>query len=638
MIKTLLPALAMVVGTTAFAQTHFSDDFNDVNLTGWSSTDNDADAPPASGTNYDIWYAADMSGSFAELGAGSAVSRSWASNVVYSPNNFLVSPAINLTSASATGLSLMWQVGSIEATSSTWYEEHYAVYVSTSNTPATMIATTPVYEETLPGGETVYSRTVDLSAYAGQTVYVLFRHYNCTDENALVLDNVVVKNLQPNDASVDAVTVNRYSQTSTNNTLAVSVKNEGSNAITSVQINWNDGTDHIQTITGLNIAPGATASVNHPTAVNYATVVEKDLAVTISQVNTVADSDPSNNTGSGKINTVSALEEKSVVIEEGTGTWCGWCPRGAVAMDYMVTTYPTDFIGIAVHNADPMTVTEYDNGANFSGFPGSNVDRVLLDQSVSQSAFVSYYNARKDLIVPAAVSVAASGAGSNVTVVASATFRTVFAAANYRLGVIIIEDGVTGTTSGYNQANYYANNAAGPMGGFESLPNPVPAAQMTYNHVGRALLGGYNGQAGSVPAAITDGQTVSYTFNYTVPATSNKANMHAVAVLIDQTTGEIVNAAEGSLSGASLGEMETIAMEVYPNPATDVVNVKFEGQGGDYQIVITDLAGRQVAATSVVNANGAQAVALPVSELGAGNYLVTIAKDGASYTQNLIVK
>jgi hypothetical protein len=79
-------------------------------------------------------------------------------------------------------------------------------------------------------------------------------------------------------------------------------------------------------------------------------------------------------------------------------------------------------------------------------------------------------------------------------------------------------------------------------------------------------------------------------------------------------------------------------MEVYPNPASDVVNVKFEGQGGDYEIVITDLSGRQVAATSVVNANGAQAVVLPVSELGAGNYLVTIAKDGASYTQNLIVK
>jgi hypothetical protein len=92
------------------------------------------------------------------------------------------------------------------------------------------------------------------------------------------------------------------------------------------------------------------------------------------------------------------------------------------------------------------------------------------------------------------------------------------------------------------------------------------------------------------------------------------------------------------LSLASLGEIETIGMEVYPNPATDEVNVKFVGNGGDYQIIITDLAGRQMSATSLVNVTGAQSVALPISEFGAGNYLVTIAKDGASYTQNLIVK
>jgi hypothetical protein len=42
-------------------------------------------------------------------------------------------------------------------------------------------------------------------------------------------------------------------------------------------------------------------------------------------------------------------------------------------MDYMTATYPDQFIGIAVHNGDPMTVTAYDNAANFSGFPGSNI-------------------------------------------------------------------------------------------------------------------------------------------------------------------------------------------------------------------------------------------------------------------------
>jgi hypothetical protein len=198
----------------------------------------------------------------------------------------------------------------------------------------------------------MYSHSIDLSAFAGQTVYITFRHFNTTDENILILDDVLVKNLQPNDVSVQSVSLNRYSATNTNNTLGVEVKNEGSNTVTSLQINWNDGTDHIQTISGLNIAAGATQVVNHPTAVTYATPIEESLNITVSQVNTVADTDPSNNTGAALINTVSQLADKAVIIEEGTGTWCGWCPRGAVAMEDLIAAHPNDFIGVAVHNGD----------------------------------------------------------------------------------------------------------------------------------------------------------------------------------------------------------------------------------------------------------------------------------------------
>ena len=639
MIKNLLPVAALVLSTSAIAQTHFSDDFNDANLTGWTNVDNDADVAPASGTNFDLWYATDMSGSFSQLGAGTAISRSWANvsgtPTVYSPNNFLISSAINLTAAPASGLTLLFNSGTIEA--APYHAEHYAVYVTTSSDPAVIITSTPVFEETLPS-DGMFAHSVDLSAFAGQTVFLTFRHFNTVDMNTLLIDDIFVKNLQPNDVSVETIALNRYSAVSTNNTLGVEVKNEGSNAVTSLQINWNDGADHIQTVTGLNIAPGATTIVNHPTSVNYATALEESIAVTVSQVNTVADTDPTNNTGSALINTVSQIADKKVVIEEGTGTWCGWCPRGAVAMDYMTATYPTDFIGIAAHNGDVMTVTEYDNGMNLSGFPGCNVDRVLLDQGVSQASFVSYYNARKDLVVPAAIAATASGSGANVTINVSSTFYTPFSAANYRLGVVIIEDDVTGTTSAYNQANYYAGGGSGAMGGFESLTDPVPAAQMVYDHVGRALLGGFNGQAGSVPTTITNGQVVNYTFNYTVPATSTRADMHAVALLIDQATGEIVNAEEISISELGIDEASTINMEVYPNPASNVVNVNFDAKGGDYSVIITDLSGREVANTSVANASGLQSVAIPLTGLTSGNYLITISKEGASYTQNLMVK
>lgn len=453
----------------------------------------------------------------------------------------------------------------------------------------------------------------------------------------LAIDNVVVKEPFQNDAQLAGVSLDRFAMINANTVLSAEVTNVGGNAITSLEIDWNDGTSHVQTVS-VNIAPGASASVAHPTNVTYATAVEENITVTITAVNGATDGDPSNNGGAAMHNTLSQQTDKAVVIEEGTGTWCGWCPRGEVAMDYMTSTYPVDFIGIAVHNGDPMTVAEYDNGADISGFPGCNVDRSLLGVSVSQSLFESYYNDRINMGVPANIAATVTGTGASVTIDASATFYTPMSNADYRLAVVISEDGVTGTTSGYNQANYYAGGGSGPMGGYENLANPVPAADMVYDHVGRALLGGYTGQVGSVPATITDGTVANYTFTYTVPATSNRDNMHAVVLLLDNNTGEIVNATEVSISeSGSVAGIDAINMNVYPNPASDNVTVAFEA-AGDYTITITDMAGRVVSTDAFSNLSGAQNIAIPVADLMSGNYIISVATDGASYNQVLVIK
>jgi len=77
------------------------------------------------------------------------------------------------------------------------------------------------------------------------------------------------------------------------------------------------------------------------------------------------------------VNPVVAAVGKMVVGEEGTGTWCQWCPRGAVYMDLYETNYSDFWAGVAVHNSDPMTVTEYDAGVGtlIGGYPSALVDR-----------------------------------------------------------------------------------------------------------------------------------------------------------------------------------------------------------------------------------------------------------------------
>ena len=46
------------------------------------------------------------------------------------------------------------------------------------------------------------------------------------------------------------------------------------------------------------------------------------------EISGVVDGDASNNCVSHTVSGQSFVPTKHVVIEEGTGTWCGWCPRG----------------------------------------------------------------------------------------------------------------------------------------------------------------------------------------------------------------------------------------------------------------------------------------------------------------------
>lgn len=607
-----------------FAQTtYYSENFQSGGLSGWTVNDTDGD-----GNNWSILNASSVN---ALAVPGSLMSFSWTQSLgSLDPDNLVTSPAINLTSATAEPNMYLFFDHLLGDTAE---PDKYSVYVTTSNDPAVINAATPVLTVT-PTNTTYTNKSVNISTFIGQTVYISFRHYECPDEYFILIDNVVVRSVGNNDAQLVSAKLNRYSLQNTNNTLTFTVKNVGLNPITNLTINWNDGTDHSMTV-NKNIAVGATSStVVHPTAISYSSVVEKNLALSITAVNGNPDPVPSNNLGAAKFNTVSQASPKKVLFEEGTGTWCQYCPRGMVAMAYMQATYPTEFIGVAVHNADPMTLTAYDNGVNFSSFPGMNVDRAVKGADVSQSTMVSNLNTRKLLTTPVALDANGGVNGANITINAMATFKTTFANANYRLGVIITENNVTGTANGYRQSNAFSGGTT-VMGGYELLPNPVPANQMVYDHVGRALLGGYTGQANSVPATLTDGQTATYTFNYTVPATSNVSNMHAVVVLIDQENGEIVNAKSVELATLGVSTTKLATFTIYPNPASDQINIS-NLEGGLYTITIYDMLGRIIQSDKKEILDNETAT-MSIKGISKGEYIVTIASGSSSYSKHLLV-
>src|SRR5699024_1843067 len=154
---------------------------------------------------------------------------------------------------------------------------------------------------------------------------------------------------------------------------------------------------------------------------------------------------------------------------------------------------------------------------NFSGFPGSNVNRVLLGANVSQEDWVEYYNDRKDMMAPADLEMDGvyQYGTRELNLDVTTNFYTDIDEAHFALSVIVVENGVSGTDSNWGQSNYYSGGSQGPMGGFENLPQVVPASDMVYDRVGRAIIGGYYGEEGSIPSAVSDGDSPSYSFTYT---------------------------------------------------------------------------------------------------------------------------
>jgi hypothetical protein len=307
-------------------------------------------------------------------------------------------------------------------------------------------------------------------------------------------------------------------------------------------------------------------------------------------------------------------------------------------MEYASENYPDTFIGIAVHNNDPMQNNEYNSRAGFSAFPGMNVDRTVMGDDPSGDIIENHILQRQDIPNPVKIDINPTVSGNELTVEASATFYSNFSDANFRLAAILVEDDVTGTTSGYNQANYYSGGGNGAMGGYENLPNPVPAADMVYNHVGRALLGGYDGQEGSVPNVISDGQTATYTFNYTIPDEFFSNHLHVVVLVIDDNNGQVLNANKADLGVLAVSDVNSSSgFSLYPNPATDFVNLKIE-QSGDYSIKIYDLTGKAVYTQKAQSLNSNATVKVPVSNINSGVYVISIEGKNQSFTKKLIVK
>jgi hypothetical protein len=455
-----------------------------------------------------------------------------------------------------------------------------------------------------------------------------------------------------NDIAVSYLTVPGGLSGSTVNVKAL-LRNIGSTTVANPYVSlYHNGTlIGSQTYTGLNLASMDTqiVSLTNPITFTSSNTISLDAQVASGTAN---DDNTLNDTVVYNYTAIVPAAGKLVVGEEATGTWCQWCPRGAVFMDQLSNTYAGFFQGIAVHNNDPMEVVDYDAGIGtlIGGYPSALVDRLPdVDPSAMEADFIT----RIQMAPKAMIVNGAQWNATNDTIMVSltTTFAQAVASGNYKVACVIIEDNVTGTGSGYNQVNAYSGGGNGVMGGYETLPNPVPAAQMEYDFVARAIVPSFAGlsNAFTIPAAI--GYVKTHNFSFAVPATWNKPDLKIVGLFIDNT-GKIDNASSttindaitnGYVNGTSVAGVDNESlinqMALFPNPTSDISTLKFSLSDETEVVVnISSIDGKRISSHNYGSLTGTQNIEISTQGWANGIYLVEISAGKSSKIMKLSVQ
>ncbi|HEX7412643.1 MAG TPA: choice-of-anchor J domain-containing protein [Bacteroidia bacterium] len=514
------------------------------------------------------------------------------------------------------------------------------------NAPAALA--TPVWQTT----------HISLSAYVGMNIMLAFEYKgNDVWMYGAAVDNIAI--VVPPPSSIQYTSIApatgapaSYVLAGSNASISGVVTNLGISPITTYTASYTDGTTTWSTSVTANITSFTTGSFTIATPYNV-TLGNHPIK---SWVTLTSDATHTDDTLNTVLVGASFLPTHQLVIEEATGCWCGWCPRGTVFMDSMNIVHPTGVNLIAVHDSinattgmDPMRVGVYDNGITtlpgFTGFPSIAVDRKeLLDPS---QIFQGYSDHASDFGF-ATLTLATTSTGTT-SISATATVRpAVDLSGTYQLALVLTEENVHNTASTYRQHDYYSGGSSGPLNdvtigvNFAAVYTGsfVPAASMKYNHVARSISGSFNGDAGSLPASMTAGTTYTYNFANTSMTAWSANNLRAVLLLIDATSGHILNSVSSNmgLAGIAKNNENIVTVSVFPNPANSSFNMDINLTAGEKtEITLYNVMGQEVSTKNYDFSAGENIVNIPTDQLATGMYMVLVSSSKGIYQTKINV-
>ena len=287
------------------------------------------------------------------------------------------------------------------------------------------------------------------------------------------------------------------------------------NSVVTFTVTGNDGVDYTADST-ITMADGTALSGN-----SYSTAAEGAFVFTATY-NSLTSND--------KQITVSDTVikfQKNVLIEDYTGTWCGYCPRVTYGIEQVEAE--TDFaVPVAIHVFDTMEVSGIGtlvNHFNSQGsYPFAKLDRNVTWSSpqpsnVAQVVSFTTTDADLGLLISPALD------GSSMTIDVSVKFEVDYSSSNLKLVVYLLEDKVI-----HNQ-----NNSTSYYGGESVLTD------FEHNDVLRALLTDSFGDV-ILSSETVANNTFDKTFSMNVPSNVSDTNeLSIVAFVVDGDTNAVVN-------------------------------------------------------------------------------------------------
>jgi thiol-disulfide isomerase/thioredoxin len=327
---------------------------------------------------------------------------------------------------------------------------------------------------------------------------------------------------------------------------------------------------------------------------------------------------------------------KRVLMEEFTGTWCGWCPYGVDSLHALLSRYPDNLVVASYHNGDPMAILSpsEENFLHVAYFPGGLVDRSYFagetDTMVDRDSWGKYIVQRlnePNLVDVEILNKKYTPSTKQTTLTVRAYFNETVQAP-LRLTLLQTETG----------QNYAQNKFAWP----------IPVLTPYYHErVVKQVIPDITGDVLADVTAIPQGTVFTQDYAF-ISEDSVAENCDLVAFISrgDATkTGEVIQVYTEGFADRMITAVEPPLsrnferLQNYPNPFNPSTNVVFSiPSRAQVRISVYTMLGSLVSTlVDDVRDAGTHAVQFNASTLSSGTYLYKMEAHGSTFTRTMTV-